>query len=105
MILNDIYHLLGTVSATGEVVLYVNGVEVASSTVNMTIFIESLNTSLLNGTRTQRDNIGMGARTIGGAKRSSAQGGESRIDNVRLYSSFFSPAEAAQAAAAINFTT
>lgn len=108
LVLNDTYHLLGTLKSDGTGELYVNGVFEASVTpaVNMTrwLGIPSTNFDITDGTRTLRDLMEIGTRFLDGAWRVSVNSGAGFIDEVRFYPQHFTAAQAALAALKIAFT-
>ncbi len=108
MILDNIYHLLGTLDEFGLCQLYVNGAleATASPNINMVDFISAANANLDlgNSARTLRDVFDIGTRFLDGAYRTEPDTGEAVIDNVRFYDRHFSASEAAAAAAEVNFT-
>jgi hypothetical protein len=107
MVLDNIYHLLGTLDANGLCELYVNGVleATASPNINMVDFISAGNLDLGNAARTLRDVFDIGTRFLDGAYRGESDAGQATIDNVRFYDRHFSASEAAVAASEIGFTT
>jgi len=106
MVVDDTYHLLGTLNVSGLCQIYVNGVleGTASPDINMPVFLSTLNEFLGNAGRTLRNDFIIGTRFLDGAYRGAAATGEAHIDNVRFYNSHFSAAQAAVAASAIAFT-
>jgi len=106
MVLNNTYHILGTLDVAGLCQIYVNGVleGTAVPNINMPVFLSTLNEFLGNAGRTLRDEFRVGTRFLNGAFRNSANAGEATIDNVRFYNSHFDAAQAAEAASKIAFT-
>jgi hypothetical protein len=108
MVVNDTYHLLGTLKADGTGEVYVNGAFEASvaPVINMVrwLGIPSTNFDLLDGTRALRDYFEVGTRFLDGAWRTTPSAGAGFIDEVRFYPQHFTAAEAAQAAQKIAFT-
>jgi len=106
MVLNNTYHLLGTLDVAGLCQIYVNGVleGTAVPNINMVVWLSILNEFLGNGGRTLRRDFRVGTRFLAGAFRNSANAGEATIDNVRFYNSHFDASQAAEAASKINFT-
>lgn len=106
MVLDDTYHLLGTLDAAGLCQIYVNGVleGTASPNINMVNWISFANDDLSDGSRTRRNDLIVGTRFLDGAYRGSAATGRAIIDNIRFYPQHFSAVEAAAAASQIAFT-
>lgn len=106
MVLDDVYHLLGTLDVSGLCQLYVNGVleDTAVPDINMPVFLSTLNTFLGNAGRTARNDLIVGTRFLDGAYRGSADTGRAIIDNIRFYNSHFDASQAAEAASKIAFT-
>jgi hypothetical protein len=107
MILDNVYHLLGTLDVNGVCKIYVNGIleGTASPDINMPVFLSTLNEFLGNAGRTLRNDLIIGTRFLDGAYRGSAATGEATIDNVRFYNFAFDAIQAALAAAQIAFST
>jgi hypothetical protein len=108
LVVNDVYHLLGTLKSDGTGEIYVNGAFEASvaPVINMVrwLGIPATNFDLLDGTRVLRDYFEVGTRFHDGAWRTTPSSGAGFIDEVRFYPQHFTAAEAAQAAQKIAFT-
>ncbi len=106
MVLDDTYHLLGTLDVNGLCQIYVNGVleDTAVPNINMVVFLSTLNEFLGNAGRTLRNDLIVGTRFLDGAYRGSSATGRAIIDNIRFYPQHFSAVEAAAAASQIAFT-
>ena len=104
MVLNNIYHLCGTLSASGVARIYVNGVQEGTDSINMTDWISIGNENLLSGSRTLRNYLEVGGQFLDGAHRAVANCGSARIDNARIYLVELDSAEVATKAAEIAFT-
>jgi len=109
LVVNDVYHLLGTIDAAGLCQLYVNGILEATvvPNINMTrwLGIPSTNFDITDGTRVLRDYFEVGTRFHDGAWRTTPSSGAGFIDEVRFYSQHFDAVEAGLAAQKIDFTT
>ncbi len=103
---NKVYHLCGTLSATGRCRLYVNGdlEATASPDINMPSFVSTSNNDLTNAARAFRLTFECGIRQLAGAKRGTGNAGDSDIDEVRWYDSELTASEVAFQADLINFT-
>jgi len=108
LVVNNTYHLLGTLKSDGTGEIYVNGVFEASvaPVINMVrwLGIPATNFDLLDGTRVLRDYFEAGTRFHDGAWRTTPSSGAGFIDEVRFYPQHFTAAQAALAASKIAFT-